>query len=115
MGGNSEQGPFEGLMNMAVFYGKTGIGKKISKATGGALDKALGMQPPDMKDVDALYMAQAKDTEGNIKAMQLAEANKRKLVRGVRSGGGSSTQGIPTLTSIGSTPKSGAQSLFGDQ
>lgn len=113
MGG--ESGPFESIGNLAIFGNKILPKPFRSNEIGKQFDKALGMDPPDMSEVDAMYMSQAKDTENNIKALQLAEANKRKIISGVRSGGGSSTQGVPTLTSISSAPQSGAQSLFGDK
>lgn len=110
MGGNSETGPLEGLANLGIFY-NTGIGKKITKKVVRPVDEALGFGPVDTSEVDAMYRQQAAETEKQIQQIQERAARNKPAVFGIRSGGGQSTQGVPTLTSV--RAKSGSdQSIF---
>ena len=67
---------------------------------------SLGLIPkntfsgPDTGELDAMYMQQARETEDRIKRLRANIANRREKPMGVKSGGGTSIQGVPTLTSI---------------
>ena len=77
---------------------------------------SLGLIPkdtfsgPDTSELDAMYAAQARESEKRIKALQAKTYEQKQ--RGVRSGGGSSTEGVPTLTTM-ADPNMPKKSLFG--
>lgn len=78
------------------------VGKVADVATLGLLHKPIKnmFEGPDTGELDAMYMQQARETEDRIKRLRANIANKRETPVGVRSGSGTSVQGVPTLTNI---------------